>query len=82
MSKDNPTRALAGNDGRDDARYRATFQQAAIGIALTTADGTFLDVNPALCAISATSARDLMRLRLAGAPAAQRRARRLARRRR
>src|SRR4051812_49969167 len=33
----------------DEARYRATFQQAAIGIVHTAPDGAILDVNPAFC---------------------------------
>jgi diguanylate cyclase (GGDEF)-like protein/PAS domain S-box-containing protein len=34
-----------------EARYRATFNQAAVGIAHTSIDGKFLDVNHRLCAI-------------------------------
>jgi diguanylate cyclase (GGDEF)-like protein/PAS domain S-box-containing protein len=33
------------------ARYRATFQQSAVGIAHTARDGTLIDVNEAFCAL-------------------------------
>jgi diguanylate cyclase (GGDEF)-like protein/PAS domain S-box-containing protein len=35
--------------GRSEARFRATFNQAAIGISQTLLDGRFLQVNQALC---------------------------------
>jgi diguanylate cyclase (GGDEF)-like protein/PAS domain S-box-containing protein len=56
--------ALAVDDVHDDARYRATFQHAAIGIAHTTFDGVLIDANPALCTMLGYALHELMRKRL------------------
>lgn len=42
-----------------DARFRATFDAAPIGMALVAPDGRFLKVNPALCELTGYSAVDL-----------------------
>jgi diguanylate cyclase (GGDEF)-like protein/PAS domain S-box-containing protein len=44
----------------DEARYRATFQQAAIGIVHTAPDGAILDVNPAFCLMLGYERADLL----------------------
>ncbi|MFI5010821.1 MAG: PAS domain S-box protein [Hyphomicrobiales bacterium] len=46
-----------------EARYRATFEQAAIGIAHVALDGGWLAVNDRLCAITGYSRDELLRLR-------------------
>src|SRR4051812_27936139 len=46
--------------GHDEARFRATFQQAAIGIVHTAADETILDVNPAFCAMLGAERGDIV----------------------
>src|SRR5690349_8050308 len=46
--------------GHDEARYRATFHQAAIGIVHTAADETILDVNPAFCSMLGYERGDLL----------------------
>lgn len=49
MSKDRlVSHVLSAEGEHDDARYRATFRHAGIGIAHTAPDGTLLDANPAL----------------------------------
>src|SRR5215207_6488414 len=48
----------------DEARYRATFQQAAIGIVHTAPDGAILDVNPAFCFMLGYDRADLLLKRL------------------
>ncbi|MBD2435979.1 PAS domain S-box protein [Nostoc sp. FACHB-110] len=45
-----------------EARFRAMFNQAAVGIALVTLGGQFIQVNPALCDITGYSAAELMQL--------------------
>lgn len=45
-----------------DVRFHHLFEQASIGIALETLDGTLLHVNPALCAMLGYPERDLVRL--------------------
>src|ERR1043165_9824758 len=49
----------------DEARYRATFQQAATGIVHTAPDGAILDVNPAFCLMLGCERGDLLCRRLA-----------------
>jgi diguanylate cyclase (GGDEF)-like protein/PAS domain S-box-containing protein len=44
----------------DEARYRATFQQAAIGIVHTAPDGAILDANPAFCLMLGYERADLL----------------------
>ncbi|MBV9111467.1 MAG: PAS domain S-box protein [Hyphomicrobiales bacterium] len=46
-----------------EARYRATFEQAAIGIAHVGLDGRWLAVNDKLCAITGYSREELLRKR-------------------
>lgn len=58
------THDLGLDEAHDDARYRATFQQAPIGIAHTTPDGTLIDINPALCRILGFTRHELLRMRL------------------
>src|SRR3954469_3319082 len=48
----------------DEARYRATFQQAAIGIVHTALDGAILDVNPAFCLMFGYERADLLLRRM------------------
>jgi PAS domain S-box-containing protein len=45
-----------------EARFRAMFNQAAVGIALVALNGQFLQVNPALCDITGYSQEELMQL--------------------
>jgi len=45
-----------------EARYRATFEQAAIGISHTTFEGRFLKVNQALCAMLGYTEGELLAL--------------------
>lgn len=42
-----------------EARFRATFENAAVGIALVAPDGSWLDMNQRLCAIVGYSAEEL-----------------------
>lgn len=46
----------------DEARFRATFEQAPLGIAHVAPDGTWLWVNQALCDIVAYSHQELLKL--------------------
>ena len=65
MKKEHRTaRNLTVEDDADD-RYRATFHQAAIGVAHTAPDGSLLDANPALCAMLGYDRRELLKRRLA-----------------
>lgn len=52
-------RAAAGVE-RSQARFLATFNQAAVGIALTHLDGRFLDVNQKLCDILGYTREELL----------------------
>jgi PAS domain S-box-containing protein len=45
-----------------EQRFRATFEQAAVGIAHTTSAGEFLEVNEKLCAMLGYSRDELMRM--------------------
>ncbi|MDZ8184060.1 MAG: PAS domain S-box protein [Nostoc sp. ChiSLP02] len=45
-----------------EERFRAMFDQAAVGIALVALDGRFLQVNPALCEITGYSYEELMQM--------------------
>lgn len=45
-----------------EARFRAMFNQAALGIALITLDGKFLQVNPALCELTGYSYDELIEM--------------------
>jgi diguanylate cyclase (GGDEF)-like protein/PAS domain S-box-containing protein len=51
----------------DEARYRATFHQAAIGIVHTARDGAILDVNPAFCMMLGFERADLLLMQLSDA---------------
>src|SRR6185369_8037246 len=55
-------RRVAETDRREsDERFRATFEQAAVGIAHIAADGTFLRINQKLCAITGYPHEELLR---------------------
>jgi PAS domain S-box-containing protein len=62
--------AEPGIDGRRDyileaeARFRGAFNASAIGMALVSLDGRFLQVNPALCSIVAYAEHDLLQITL------------------
>ncbi len=45
-----------------EERFRAMFNQAAVGITLVNLDGRFLQVNPALCEITGYSHEELMQM--------------------
>ncbi|WP_414575450.1 PAS domain S-box protein [Anabaena sp. CCY 9402-a] len=45
-----------------EARFRAMFNQAALGIALVNLDGQFLQVNPALCKLTGYSHDELIQM--------------------
>ena len=45
-----------------EERFRAMFNQAAVGITLITLDGQFLQINPALCEITGYSHEELMQM--------------------
>ncbi|MEH2008869.1 PAS domain S-box protein [Nostoc sp.] len=45
-----------------EERFRAMFNQAAVGIALVALDGRFIQVNPALCEITGYSYEELMEM--------------------
>ncbi|MBC7835528.1 MAG: PAS domain S-box protein [Phycisphaerales bacterium] len=45
-----------------EARFRATFDQAAVGLATVGLDGQYLSVNPALCEITGYTREELVRL--------------------
>ncbi|MFN6497855.1 MAG: PAS domain S-box protein [Nostoc sp. DedQUE01] len=45
-----------------EERFRAMFNQAAVGIALVNLDGQFLQINPALCEITGYSHEELMQM--------------------
>src|SRR3954453_1546226 len=47
-----------------DARYRATFHQAAIGIVHSAPDGSLIEANPAFCAMLGYGRREMLRMRL------------------
>ena len=51
-------------EDRPEARYRATFHQAAIGIVHTAPDGALIDANPAFCCMLGFARRELLRMRL------------------
>ncbi|MDB5866856.1 MAG: hypothetical protein JWO70_4662 [Betaproteobacteria bacterium] len=51
----------------DEARYRATFHQAAIGIVHTAPDGAILDANPAFCMMLGFERADLLLMQLSDA---------------
>lgn len=44
-------RSMNGNDNREE-RYRATFEQAAVGLSHLAPDGRWLEVNDRLCRIT------------------------------
>ncbi|WP_108485115.1 PAS domain-containing sensor histidine kinase [Oceaniglobus ichthyenteri] len=46
---------------RSVERFRSTFEGAAIGMAIVTPDGRFLEVNPAICAAFGYSEEDLLK---------------------
>ncbi len=43
-----------------EERFRSAFEQAPVGVALLSLDGTFVDVNPAMCEITGRSAEALL----------------------
>src|SRR5437868_1082003 len=45
-----------------EALFRATFDLSAIGMALTSLDGCFIHVNPALCQILGYSENELLKM--------------------
>jgi len=47
---------------QSEERFRATFQQAALGIALLSLDGRILQVNPRLCEMHGYSREELLRM--------------------
>jgi diguanylate cyclase (GGDEF)-like protein/PAS domain S-box-containing protein len=51
-------------EGNAEARYRATFHQAGIGIVHTAPDGALIDANPAFCSMLGYARRELLRMRL------------------
>ena len=59
-----PSNARAQRTGQPkiEARFRATFEQAAVGIAHLATDGAFLRVNDRLCAITGYSRAELLAL--------------------
>ena len=66
MSKDRrPVEGSVIEYRDDEARYRATFHQAAIGIVHTAPDGAILDVNPAFCMMAGVERPDLLLEQLA-----------------
>src|SRR5688500_15788442 len=64
MVKDRRLHSTVVNDGHAEKRYRATFHQAAIGIAHTSADSTLIDVNPALSAMLGYAHDEFVQMRL------------------
>ncbi|AFZ22930.1 PAS domain S-box [Cylindrospermum stagnale PCC 7417] len=46
-----------------EARFRAMFDQAAVGIALVALDGRFLQINPALCEITGYNYEELIQMK-------------------
>ncbi len=48
---------------KSEALFRAMFDQAALGIALISLDGQFLQVNPALCRLTGYSDEELIQMR-------------------
>ncbi|AUT03022.1 ATPase [Nostoc sp. CENA543] len=48
---------------KSEALFRAMFDQAALGIALISLDGKFLQVNPALCRLTGYSYEELIQMR-------------------
>ena len=64
MNKDRRQLPSIVEEGHSEARYRATFYQAAIGIVHTAPDGTLIDANPAFCSMLGYARRDLLRMRL------------------
>jgi PAS domain S-box-containing protein len=52
------------SDGECDARFRTTFEQAAIGIAHVDPEGRWLEANPRLCEIVGYSSAELSSLTL------------------
>lgn len=51
--------------GIDEARFRATFEQASVGIAHITPDGVLVEVNDCFCGLTGYSREELLRLRMA-----------------
>jgi PAS domain S-box-containing protein len=49
---------------RAEARFRAAFENAPIGMQLSTADGRFLEVNPALCRMLGYSEEQLLEMKV------------------
>jgi PAS domain S-box-containing protein len=48
---------------QSEEKFRSAFANAAIGFAMTTPDGTFVDANPAYCALTGYSIEELQTLR-------------------
>jgi diguanylate cyclase (GGDEF)-like protein/PAS domain S-box-containing protein len=62
--RDRPHDRVAAAESYEDARYRATFHQAAFGIAHTAPDFAILDVNEAFCTMLGYSRSDCLHMRL------------------
>src|SRR5918997_4567267 len=56
--------ALVGELGESEQRFRATFEQAAVGVAHVGPDGRWLRVNDKLCEILGYSRKEMLRLNL------------------
>ena len=62
--RDRPRDPVVAADVHEDARYRATFHQAAFGIAHTAPDFAILDVNDAFCTMLGYSRGECLQMRL------------------
>ena len=57
---DGEAHAPFSGDAESEARYRAVFDQAAVGIGRVAPDGTFLEVNDGFCAITGYTREQLL----------------------
>jgi diguanylate cyclase (GGDEF)-like protein/PAS domain S-box-containing protein len=62
--RDRPHHPVVATDAHEDARYRATFHQAAFGIAHTAPDFAILDVNEAFCTMLGYTRSECLQMRL------------------
>jgi PAS domain S-box-containing protein len=60
LRKRSSTNRQSGSESSDEARFRAIFENAAVGIARVSLDGRFLEVNERLCQIVGYSCDELM----------------------